>query len=693
MPSKMDENNYVETIFRYADYVRGPIKESEYNMIVLPFTLLRRLECVMEPTRDKVVQLYQEHKDDWGREDIRYSLASGLPFYNITTYRLADLSIDDVMSNMETYINGFSANVREIFSKFDFFNTCRKLQDVTDKPLLYDTCRNFGSKEMMLDPENVDDRTMSNIYEHLLRKYGESIAEGAEAFMTPRDVINLAVNLVMASGEDDLLSSDNGTIREIYDPTAGTGGFITEAMDFLEEFHAKKNMKAPAILVPYGQEIEPSSWATCKTNLLIRKAADRKLDEIDKLNDLSKNIYLGNTLINDQTGPDKRFDLVFSNPPYGMEWRKEEAAVKKEHAELMFNGRFGAGYPKIDDGSLLFLQHVISKMKRAEEGGAKAAIVLSASPLFTGSKDTGTGPSNIRRWILQNDFVDCIVKLPTEIFYRTGIATYLWILSTRKDESRKGMVQLIDASVYKTPMKKNQGNKRYEMSQKQIAEIVRMYVEGSDHGKTVVVPYTDFFTRRMTIRKPLQRIVRITEEGLSALEVKTAFKKLSSDKKANIIGRLSMYIGKDEPWSMPVTVLKELFGEKVKKKEIDIESIADEIRAEMSVHDENVPLEKDKDGKILADPFFEDYEDIPWDMDPEEYMDKNVRPYLPGAWIDYSIKDKGNLADGQSGIVGTEISFNKYFYKYEPPRSSEEIAKEILAAEDGLENMLREVLK
>lgn len=691
MSSKLDAANYANTIWAIADFIRGAVLPKDYNKVILPFTLLRRLECALEPTRNAVIDSYNKNKEVWGRDNDNYCMASGRPFYNLSTYRLADLGSSNTLSNLKEYINAFSSNVREIFKQFEFESICTKLKNYDkNKPFLYEVCMKFGSKDMNLNPEAVDDRTMSNIYEHLIRKFGDSIAEDAEDFMTPKDVVRLAVALVMATGEDEILSSDNGVVRTIYDPTMGTGGFITDAMDYITEVQSRKNLKVPAMIIPYGQEVLGESWAMGKTNLLIRNVANKDLDRYERMKDLSANIYMGNTLTNDMT-EGTRFDLIFSNPPYGKDWKKEQQDVEDE-MKLGYAGRFGAGKPKIDDSAMLFLQHVISKMKSAEEGGAKAAIVLSASPLFVNTS-LGNGPSNIRRWILQNDFVDCIVKLPTEIFYRTGIATYLWILSTRKEEERRGMVQLIDASSFKTSLRKNQGNKRYEISQEQIDEIVRMYIEGSDHGKTVVVPYTNFFYREITVKRPLQRVVHITDEGLAGLRDKTQFRKLSSERQSMIIGRLSTYIGKDEPWDMPVTLLKEIFGEKVKKKDLDIEAVADDIRSDMSRYDESAPIVKDKHGNPVADPYWSDTEDIPWDMDFEVYMDKNVRPYVPGAWIDESVIDKGNLRDGKVGIVGTEISFNRYFYRYDPPRSSDDIAKEILADEDGLEDMLREVLK
>lgn len=688
MPSKMDAENYANTIWAIAKSIRGTILPKDYNKLILPFSLLRRLECVLEPTRDAVLEAYEKHKAEWGTDNDNYCMSSEKAFYNLSSYRLADLGSANTEANLKAYIDAFSPNVREIFKQFDFNSIITKLQD-QDEPQLYKVSLDFGSKSMDLSPEAVDDRTMSNIYEHLIRKFGEAIAEDAEDYMTPRDVVRLAVSLVMATGEDDILSSDNGVVRTIYDPTMGTGGFITDAMDYIEEVQGRKDLKVPAVVIPYGEEKLGETWAMGKTNLLIRNAANKSLDKPSQMNDLSAHIYNGNTLINDMTG-DMRFDLIFSNPPFGQDWKKEKNSVEEE-MKLGPSGRFWAGVPKISDSAMLFLQHVVYKMKSAEEGGAKAAIVLSASPLFTG--DAGSGPSNIRRWLLEKDFIDCIVKLPVNLFYRTDIATYLWILSTKKEKSRKGLVQLIDASDFKTLLRRNQGKKRFEISDEDIQEIVRMYIDGSDHGRTVMVSWRDFCFRQVTVQRPLQRVIRITEEKLAELRTASQFSKLPENVRNSIVGMLTVYEDKDLPYEWPqefISGIKGKFGIKTKPSPSDLVS---DMQKVFSEYDENAPVSYDKKGNPIPDPDLVDTEDIPFDVAFDAYMDKNVHPYVKGAWIDESVKDKGPLNDHDVGVVGTEISFNRYFYKYEPPRPSSEIANEILESQEGFEEMFREILK
>ena len=440
--------DYVTEIWNIADYVRDIIKRSEYNRIVLPFSLLRRLECALEETRNDVLDAVAAHEAEWGRESDNYCGFSKKAFYNVTNFRLNNLSAMDTLDALMEYINGFSPNARDILLRFKMEETCKTLQE---HGMLYEVCMRFS--KFNLSPENVSDREMSNIYEHLIQKFGEAIAEDAEDFMTPKDVVRLAVSMIFAN-DDELMTSDQGIVRTLYDPTMGTGGFITDALDLLDEWHSDKKMTAPAIIVPYGEECEQESWAMGKANLLLRNVANKGKDQYDEIKDMSSHIMYGDTLSDDKFDGET-FNYILSNPPYGKKWEKEASAVNEE-AKLRFKGRFGAGLPPISDGSMLFLQHVVSKLAPIEEGGGKAGIVLSASPLFNG--DAGSGSSNIRRWLFENDYVDCIVKLPESIFFRTGINTYLWILTNNKADGRKGKVQLIDASDMKTPLGRNLGN-------------------------------------------------------------------------------------------------------------------------------------------------------------------------------------------------------------------------------------------
>lgn len=400
--------DYVNEIWSIANYVRDVIRPADYNKLILPFAVLRRFECALEPTRAAVSR--QAAKGVWDDDDPKYCALSGHCFYNVTSFTLSNLGATKTCDALMAYINGFSANAREVLQRFEMRQTCEKLDE---KGMLYEVCTRFSGFD--LGPETVSDRMMTDIYEHLIQRYGEEISQDAEDFMTPKDVARLATALLFAN-EDTLLNADNGDIRTLYDGSCGTCGFICDALDQLDEWHDKGHFSSPTKIVPYGQELEDATWAMGKAALMLRNIAGGSGDVLDQMTDLSAGIMLGDTLDDDRF-EGRTFNYQLTNPPYGKEWKKEKDVVLEEMGRG-FEGRFGAGKPDIDDGSMLFMQNVAAKMAPPEEGGGKAAIVLSGSPLFNG--DAGSGPSGIRRWLFSEDLVDCIVKLPTEIFYRTG---------------------------------------------------------------------------------------------------------------------------------------------------------------------------------------------------------------------------------------------------------------------------------
>lgn len=684
--------DYANEIWNLADYVRNRMKRAEINKIVLPFALLRRLECALEPTRDDVIKAVADFayfkdgpnkgKANYGMENKEYCRFAKKSFYNTTAFRLNTLGSVDTLEKLELYIDGFSPNAREILNKFEFKQTCGKLAELD---LLYWTCNEFAKFD--LSPENVSDREMSNIYEHLIEKYGEEIAEGAEDFMTPKDVVRLATALLFAN-DDELMNSNEGIVRTIYDPTMGTGGFITDALDLLDEWHKDKEMVAPASMVVYGQESEGESWAIGKTNIMLRNVSNKDADSVEALIDYSENVAFGDTLADDKF-KNMKFNYILSNPPFGKKWEASEDAVKDE-ATKGFSGRFGAGLPAISDGSMLFLQHVVSKLESLDKGGGKAGIILSASPLFTG--DAGSGPSNIRRWLFENDFIDCIIKLPTEIFFRTGIATYLWILTNKKAPARVGKVQLIDASDKKTLLRKNLGKKRYEISKEGIDWIVSTYIDGHDHGNSVLVSCEDFMYRQVTTQRPLRAIIRVPADVLTVSCINDgAVGRLSKENKKVLLDGLANKIG-DQPYFFAKD-----FAKKIKKEmsgtTITPDTIAKWIISNFMVKDESFDIVYDNNGKIVPDPELKDTEDIPWNVAFDDYMAKEVLPFTSDAWIDETATDeKGPLSDHQVGQVGTYMSFNRYFYKYEMPREPKEIVDELIVLEKDMEGSLKELL-
>lgn len=686
--------DYVKSIWNIADYVRDVIKRADYNKLVLPFALLRRLECALEPTRDAVLKVYEQNGADWGTENGSYCTSSKKAFYNLTNFRLNNLGADNTWDALEQYINGFSKNARDILIRFKMEETCKTLQE---HGMLYTVCKKFS--EYDLSPEHVSDRDMSDIYEHLIERYGEEIAEDAEDFMTPKDVVRLAVSMLFAN-DIELLNEDNGALRTMCDPTCGTLGFISDALDLLDEWHKDKKLVAATRIVPYGQEVEAQSWAMGKANLLLRNVAGEGQDAADQITDLSAHIMYGDTLSDDKfadnVGPDG-FDYQLSNPPYGKKWEKEQDEVLSE-ANMGFAGRFGAGLPSVDDGSMLFIQHVVHHMKSAEFGGGKAGIVLSGSPLFTG--DPGSGPSGIRRWLFEQDVVDCIVKLPTDIFFRTGIATYLWIFNNTKPDWRKGKIQLIDASDCKEPLRKSLGNKRFKVGDDHIKWIVKTYQDGHNGGKSVLVPVEDFMFRRVTTQRPLRMMLFFDENRYSEFYQHKSIEKLGEENIEKLRTAFDVDANLKNHWFSLETAseLVKKVRKVLDKPKASAAEMEKAIVAVFGVRDESFPECRDKDGNVIPDPDLKDFENIPFTEDFDTYMQREVLPFAPDTWIDETVVDWGTatkkipLGDRKVGVVGTNISFNKYFYHYEMPREPQEIADEIRELERGLESFLEGVL-
>lgn len=681
--------DYASEIWGIANYLYGSgVVRSDYHKVILPFTMLRRLECALEPTRDAVLKAVAEHEGDWGLDHDNYCNFSKKAFYNVTAFRLNTLGSTDTYDALEAYLDGFSPNARDIFENFSIKTVAKTLQK---SDLLYDICRKFAA--FNLSPEAVSDREMSNIYEHLIQRFGETINEQAEDFMTPKDVVRLATGMIFAN-EDEVLSSDSGIVRTLYDPTMGTGGFLADALDQVDEWNRERKMVAPTVFVPYGQELVDQTYAMGKASMMLRNISDESKDIYDSTKDMSSHIKGPKNTLNDDQFPDDKFDYIVSNPPFGQEWKKESVDVMDE-ARLGFRGRFGAGLPSVDDGTMLFMQHVVSKMKDESEGGSHACIVTSASPLFTG--DAGSGPSNIRRWLFKKDVVDCIVKLPDQIFYRTGINTYLWIMNTRKPEHRKGMVQLIDASGLKTALRKNQGNKRYEISASDRQWIIQTYIDGHDHGNSVMVPAETFMYRKVTTQRPLRAAIVFTEENIESV-VGHVFSSRSEEFHASLKAHLLSLMEKKEwyPWSDLVSLSREALGilpddgSAFKKSDSTILSLS--IAEFCSVKGPQYPIAYKKNGQMETDSELKDTENIPLDTSFDAYMEKEVLPYAPETWIDESVTDKGPLSDGKVGVLGVNISFNRFFYHYEEPRKPEEIAAEIRDLEKSLDGFTEELL-
>lgn len=656
-------------IWKNAEDLWGDFKHTDFGKIILPFTLLRRLECVLEPTRDKVREAQEKFKGKGMDMDRILRQTASLPFYNTSQYSLATLGATKTKSNLEAYIAGFSDNARVIFEQFNFTDTIARLARAD---ILFKICQNFANTD--LHPDVVPDRVMSNIYEHLIRRFGAEVNEAAEDFMTPRDVVHLATTLLL-DPDDDLFRNNPGLIRTLYDPTCGTGGFLTDAMNYVDGF--AEQGKAPPVLIPFGQELEPETHAVALANMLLRRL------ETEPARDLSANIAGPSSTLSEDAFAGQRFHYCLSNPPFGKKWEKDQTHVEREAREQGFDGRFGAGSPRVSDGSMLFIQHLISKLEHPNKGGGRAAIILSGSPLFTGN--AGQGETEIRRWLLENDYIDAIVALPNDIFFRTGIGTYIWLLTNNKSADRKGKVQLIDATGFHSPMPKSEGNKRRYISDQQIHDIARQYADFSTSDNVRIVDYQDFGYRRIKVMRPLRMKVEITLGGINSLKVSKAFCKLPATNQSGWLDVLSCRLGEsyEYKWfaNLPILALGAGLG-KIEK------SLISAFVDAFGVRDEESARIFDDNGNPVPDKSLEDFELVPLTQDVEDYMATEVLPHVPDAWVDKNYVDE---RDKQVGKVGYEINFNRHFYQYVPPRELLEIDAELRAVEAEIAALLSEI--
>ncbi|WP_341508767.1 class I SAM-dependent DNA methyltransferase [Photobacterium damselae subsp. damselae] len=677
----MTNNNFSSTaafLWSVADLLRGDFKQSQYGRIILPFTLLRRLECVLEATKSDVLAKYEAVKAmPIEAQDKLLTHTAQLSFYNTSKMDLNRLGETGVASNLESYIQSFSPNAREIFEHFDFFNTIDKLEEAD---LLYKVAKRFATTD--LHPNTISNYGMGLVFEELIRRFAESSNETAGEHFTPRDIVELTTSLLFAN-EEELTSS--GLVRSIYDPTAGTGGFLSSGMEYVHKLNDKASLSA------FGQELNPESYAICKADMLIK---GQKVD----------NIKLGNTLSNDQLRTEK-FDYMLSNPPFGVDWKKIQKFINDEHNEKGFEGRFGAGLPRVSDGSLLFLMHLVSKMRPVSEGGSRIGIILNGSPLFTGG--AGSGESEIRRYILENDLLEAIVALPTDMFYNTGIATYVWILSSHKSANRKGKVQLINASkeraktggrgrsgggevegddenVFYAAMRKSLGSKRKELTPEAIDKIVQTYGQFVENDFSKIFDYQAFGYRRITVERPLQLAIYLKDAlRLEALKADNAWSKMDETTQQAILDVLASF--EQEKY-----LSRDKFLQQLKDKLATTKLSATQLKLivkHLGEHDDEAEVCKTK-GKVEANPDLRDNENVPLRETVEDYFAREVLPHVPDAWIDESKTDE---KDGEVGIVGFEIPFNRHFYVYEPPRALDAIDKDLGAVSADIMQLLQEV--
>ncbi|MER5362956.1 class I SAM-dependent DNA methyltransferase [Streptomyces sp. NPDC002785] len=686
-----------------ADLLRGDYKQSDYGKVILPFTVLRRLECVLEPTREKVAETAARFEGQDIDTDHFLRRASGHSFYNKSDLTLKKIVGDPLgaAANLQRYVGSFSDNAREVLEKYEFNQQVRKLDSAN---LLYQVMGKFT--DLDLRPEIVPNHNMGYIFEELIRRFSEQSNETAGEHFTPREVIKLMVNLLIAPDGDAL--SLPGVVRTVMDPACGTGGMLSAAEEHI------KALNPDATVEVYGQELNPESWAICRSDLMIKEQDP-------------ENIAFGNSFSDDGHAREK-FDYLLANPPFGVEWKKVKEDVEYEYKNLGDSGRFGAGLPRINDGSLLFLQHMISKMKPVDVnggGGSRIAIVFNGSPLFSGA--AGSGESEIRRWILENDWLEAIVALPDQLFYNTGISTYFWILTNRKDAQHKGKVVLLDARDQWVKMRKSLGDKRKELGDgtngkpNHIADITRLYgdavaatadAEHPLHGKVRVFDNSAFGYQRITVERPLKLRFELTEETLAALLASKPVQKWAEER----------FLPREPELAAKARARRKLTDEEEAQfrelAAVETKLLADALsplmgstwatKSEAQVSVRNAMAEagvqgptgapftkalrdtvgvRDLEGEVQTikdqpepDTELRDYENVPLGEDVEEYVKREVHPHVPDAWIDHA-KTK----------IGYEIPFTRHFYVYEPPRPLAEIDAELKALEAEIQILLGEV--
>lgn len=669
----------VSFLWSIADLLRDDFKRSKYQDVILPLTVLRRIDCVLEPTKQAVLEVHAKLKGRLENLDPQLRRASGYSFYNTSRFTFESLlgDPDAIAANLRNYIQGFSPQMREVVEHFGFDNTISQLEKAG---LTYLVVERFRSID--LHPDSVPNHEMGMVFEELIRRFNEALNENPGEHFTPREVIRLMVGLLLA-GDEDALSQDH-IVRTVYDCCCGSGGMLTIAKEHIQSL----NPSADVYL--YGQEVNPETYAVSAADMLMLSADGRD----------AENIAFGSTLSHDQHA-NRTFDYLLTNPPYGKEWKKDEDAVRRE-AERGYAGRFGAGLPAISDGQMLFMQHLLGRMKRPDQGGSRVAIIMNGSPLFTG--DAGSGPSEIRRWVLENDWLEAIVAMPEQLFYNTGIATYVWVLTNRKNPAARGKVLLIDASSFWVPMRRSLGNKRRELSTDNIETIRQIhaaYAEG-EHSKLFAT--TDFGYRKITVERPLRLNFQMSEERLARLDDQTAFASLAKSKKkkdATLIAAEEAEGRKQQETilamlrSMPDRLYRdrEEFARDLKAAEKATGTklsapLRKAVLAALSERDEDAEVCRDKDGNPEPDTELRDYENVPLSESVEAFFEREVLPHVPDAWISEGVTDP---KDGEVGKVGYEINFNRYFYVYEPPRPLDEIESDIREVTGDILQMLRDM--
>jgi type I restriction enzyme M protein len=658
-----DHNAFANLIWQIADLLRGPYRPPQYERVMLPMTVLRRFDCVLAPTKAKVVTEYERSKGGklaGDALDSKLNKAAGQRFHNHSPLDFEKLKgdPDNINKHLVSYIKGFSSNVQRIFEYFEFETEIEKMHEAN---ILYLVVSKFADVD--LHPSQVRNEQMGLIFENLIRRFNELANETAGDHFTPREVIRLMVNLLFI--HDDKLLATAGTVRKLLDPACGTGGMLAEAQRYLREHNTEAKLYA------YGQDYNKRAFATAASDMLMKEVSH---------NGGGDNVRFGDIFTEDQF-PSETFDYFLSNPPFGVDWKKQQKELHTEHEKRGFDGRFGAGLPRVNDGAFLFLQHMWSKREdvkpKEHKEGSRLAIVFSGSPMFTGG--AGSGESEIRRWLLENDWLEAIVALPESMFYNTGIGTYVWVVTNRKERRRKGKVQLLDAREVWTAggsedSKRNLGDKRRHMTVAQIDEIVRVYGKFEEGPRSRIFDNADFGYTRVTIERPLRlRYQMTTEDKARFLD---ACPHLLDDVQA-----IDKAFGRDASLDWPATwedieALLKKRGSRWKGTE---PKLFRSVFTQRDAKAEPVPA-GGRGAAFEADADLRAFENVPLKEDIDAYFDREVKPHMPDAWMDRN-KDK----------VSYEINFNRHFYVFSPARSLAEIDADLDAAEEEVRRLLKQV--
>ena len=701
----MNHSQIVSFIWGVADLIRDTFKRGKYQDVILPLTVLRRLDCVLAPTKKKVLAAQARFKGRLDNLDPQLRRASGFAFYNTSRYDFGKLLADapHIAQNLRNYIAGFSPNMREVLEKFDFDNTISKLDEAG---LLFQVVQRFGDPKVDLHPDAVDNAAMGTIFEELIRKFNEALNENPGEHFTPRDVVHLMVDLLLAGDRRRLRTK--GVVLSVYDPCCGSGGMLTIAKEHVTAGETRGGEpRAPAVnpgadIHLFGQEVNPETFAICKADLFMKSEDGRD----------AENVVFGSTLSNDRHAG-AGFDYLIANPPYGKDWKRDQDAVRDEH-DRGAAGRFGPGLPRISDGQLLFLLHMLAHARSRAEGGSRVAIIMNGSPLFTG--DAGSGESEIRRWILENDLLEALIALPEQLFYNTGIATYVWVLTNRKRPARRGRVQLVDATAFWTLLRKSLGAKRREVPFERKQDILRLLADfedgatrrvdrdGEERDAVVsrVYPTTHFGFRKITVERPLRLDFRASPERIARLGDQRAFANLAVSRKRGEAGARDEEAGRKQQaairamlGSLPGqlfldrAVFEDELSEVARGAELKLAApIRKAVLSALSERNAEAEICRDRDGRPEPDPELRDTENVPLGDDVESFFEREVKPHVPDAWIDTTRRDP---QDGEVGLVGYEINFNRYFYEYRPPRPLEEIEADIQRVEKEIVAMLQEM--